>query len=105
MGSAEIGRCSEASKGRHCRVGTKAATQSTAAIATPEVDHGSNIATSMVSRSTFRIRAAGSRHADKIVASETFSSLSTASDIAFPGHQNHPALLLVGYGGKRRKAL
>ncbi len=65
IGSAQIGRVSDRSNARGSMVGISATNQSTAAIATPEVDHGSRIAISTVSRSMLKIRAAGSCRADR----------------------------------------
>jgi hypothetical protein len=56
--------------------------QSTAAIATPDVDQGNKIAMRTVSRSIFKIRATGSCQAERTSESpETPGSLLTASVI------------------------
>jgi hypothetical protein len=66
-------------------VGISAINQSTPAIATPEVDHGSNSAIRTVSRSMFRIRAAGSFHAERTLESpEIPGAVLMASVIADP---------------------
>src|ERR1700730_9987400 len=66
-------------------VGISAINQSTTAIATPEVDQGSNIAIRTVSRSMLKIRAAGSCHAEKTLESpETPDSVLMASVIPDP---------------------
>src|SRR5882724_2776305 len=60
-GSAQAGRASERNSSRRSSVGTSATNQSTMKMATADVDHGSEAATSTASRSTVRIRATGSR--------------------------------------------
>jgi hypothetical protein len=85
IGSAEIGRISDRTKARGSMVGISATNHSTAAIATPEVDHGSRIAISTASRSILNIRAAGSCRADQITESkEAPGSLLMASVILDP---------------------
>ena len=69
IGSAEIGRVSSATMRAGPRSGS-VTNQSTTTIATPEVDQGNRIAISTVSRSTLRIRAAGSCRADQTTESQ-----------------------------------
>src|SRR4051812_41381915 len=65
IGSAQIGRASDRKNGRSSSVGISAMIQSTAAIPTPDVDHGNKMAMRTASRSTLKIRATGSRHVEK----------------------------------------
>src|SRR4051812_36890409 len=79
------GRSSDRSKARGSMVGISATNHNTAAIATPEVDHGNRIAISTVSRSILKIRAAGSYHADQMTeGQEAPASLLMASVILTP---------------------
>src|SRR5258708_4911978 len=85
IGRAQIGRISDRRNARISMVGISAMIQSTPAIETPDVDQGNKIAMSTVSRSIFKIRAAGSRQAERTSESpETPGSLLTASVIPGP---------------------
>jgi hypothetical protein len=58
-GAMQIGRPSERTNTRGSSVGISAMIQSTTKMATPDVDHGNNVAITTASRSTLRIRATG----------------------------------------------
>src|ERR1700751_2916080 len=81
-GSALTGRFSDRNSAPGSHVNPNATIQSTTAIETPVVVHGSRIAMSAATRSTLSIRAAGSFRADQIVERQEISaSFPTASVI------------------------
>src|SRR5215212_1269180 len=65
IGKAEIGRASDCKNARTSSVKASAIIQSPATMTTPVVDQGNKNASKTASKSTFKIRAAGSCRADR----------------------------------------
>ena len=67
IGVRQIGRFSERKNVRGSSVGISAIIKSTTKMTTPDIDQGNNIAINTASKSTLRIRAAGSCYAAKTI--------------------------------------